>query len=74
MSDTYRRGTGKGWHGNSEGHARAGRKGGQNSTGNFKHDPKRAAAAGRNGGKVSPGNFKYNPERARLAGRKGGSK
>jgi general stress protein YciG len=44
------------------------------SSGNFRHDPKRASAAGRIGGSVSPGNFKNNPERARLAGRKGGSR
>ena len=64
--------TGKGWHGNSEAHAIAGRKGGQMSSGNFKHDPARAAAAGRKGGSVSPSNFKNDPERARAAGRKGG--
>src|ERR1700761_926158 len=63
---------GKGWHGDSEGHARAGRKGGKASSGNFKNNPQRAAAAGRLGGRVSPGNFKNNPERARVAGRKGG--
>jgi general stress protein YciG len=66
--------TGKGWHGDSAGHARAGRKGGQVSTGNFRNNPQRAAAAGRLGGRMSPGNFKNNPERARVAGRKGGSK
>lgn len=65
---------GKGWHGDPEGHARAGRKGGMASSGNFKNDRSRAAAAGRLGGRVSPGNFKNNPERARRAGRKGGSR
>lgn len=65
---------GKGWHGDSEGHAKAGSKGGKMSSGNFKHDPSRAAAAGKLGGKVSPGNFKRDPERARSAGRKGGSR
>jgi len=65
---------GKGWHGDPEGHARAGRKGGQASSGNFKNDTKRAAAAGRLGGQKSRGNFKHNPERARAAGRKGGSR
>lgn len=64
--------TGKGWRGDAEGHARAGRIGGMKSSGNFKHNPKRAAEAGRKGGKVSPGNFKNNPDRAREAGRKGG--
>lgn len=66
--------TGKGWHGDPQGHARAGRMGGKVSSGNFKNDPQRAAAAGRKGGHISPGNFKNNPERARLAGKKGGSK
>ncbi len=66
--------TGKGWHGDPEGHARAGRKGGMVSSGNFKNDPSRAAHAGRKGGSVSPGNFKNDLERARTAGRKGGSR
>lgn len=68
---------GKGWHGDPEAHARAGRKGGSVSSGNFKNDPKRAAAAGRIGGSMSPGNFKNDPERARAAGkmrRKSGEK
>lgn len=65
---------GRGWHGDSEGHARAGSKGGKLSSGNFKNDPSRAAVAGKLGGQVSSGNFKNNPERARAAGRKGGSK
>ena len=65
---------GKGWHGDPEAHAKAGRKGGQMSSGNFKHNPKRAAEAGRKGGSLSPSNFKHDPERARSAGRKGGRK
>ena len=65
---------GKGWHGDSTGHAKAGRKGGTMSSGNFRNNPKRAAAAGRVGGRMSPGNFKNDPERARAAGRKGGSR
>jgi uncharacterized protein len=65
---------GKGWHGDSDGHARAGRKGGKVSSGNFRNNPKRAADAGRVGGRVSPGNFKFDPERARSAGRAGGSR
>ncbi len=69
---TEKTGTGKGWHGDPEAHARAGKKGGAVSPGNFKHSPKRASAAGKIGGSVSPSNFKNNPERAVLAGRKGG--
>jgi uncharacterized protein len=64
---------GKGWHGDPLGHAKAGRKGGMKSSGNFRNDPGRAAEAGRLGGHMSPGNFKNNPERARAAGRKGGA-
>lgn len=47
-------------------------RGGQNSGGNFKHDPKRAAEAGRKGGQESGGNFKNDPRRASEAGKKGG--
>jgi len=65
-------GPGKGWHGDSDGHRVAGKKGGMVSSGNFRNDPERAAAAGRKGGRLSPGNFKHNVERAREAGRKGG--
>lgn len=67
-------GVGKGWHGDPEAHARAGRKGGMVSSGNFRNNPKRAAEAGKLGGRISPGNFKNDPERARAAGRKGGSR
>lgn len=47
-------------------------KGGQNSSGNFKNDPARAAEAGRKGGEMSGGNFKNDPSRAAEAGRMGG--
>jgi uncharacterized protein len=46
----------------------AGRKGGQESGGNFENDPERAAEAGRKGGEESGGDR----ERAAEAGRKGG--
>lgn len=61
---------GQGWHGDHEGHAKAGRKGGQataESRGHAFYE-----AIGSEGGKVSPGNFKNNPERAREAGKRGG--
>lgn len=45
-------GDGRGWFGDSRGHAEAGRKGGQKSSGNFKNDPERAREAGRKGGKA----------------------
>jgi hypothetical protein len=52
--------------------ARAGRKGGKNSGGNFAANPERASEAGRKGGQASGGNFANNTERAREAGKKGG--
>lgn len=58
----------KGWHGNPEGHAAAGRKGGTEVSKNREH----MAEIGRKGGRSSGGNFARNPERAREAGRKGG--
>jgi general stress protein YciG len=61
-------GVGKGWHGDPEGHARAGQKGGEIVSRNREH----MAAIGRKGGQLSGGNFAHNPERAREAGRKGG--
>lgn len=63
-------GQGKGWRGDSAGHAEAGRKGGQTT---FKeHGEEFYSRIGEKGGSVSPGNFKYDTERARRAGRKGG--
>lgn len=49
------KGAGRGWHGDSAGHARAGRKGGKaqgkhNNPGNFANDRKKASEAGRKGG------------------------
>lgn len=62
------KGKGKGWHGDPEGHAAAGRKGGEKVSQNRQH----MAEIGRKGGQVSGGNFANNPQRAREAGRKGG--
>lgn len=62
------KGKGKGWHGDPEGHAAAGRKGGEKVSQNRQH----MAEIGRKGGQVSGGNFANNPARAREAGRKGG--
>lgn len=61
---------GRGWHGDSAGHARAGRIGGQTSPGNFRNDTDRARAAG----KKSPGNFANDPGKASRAGRIGGKR
>lgn len=61
---------GRGWHGDSAGHARAGALGGRKSGGNFKKDPARASAAA----KKSSGNFANDPARASREGQKGGSK
>lgn len=62
---------GRGWHGDPEGHADAGREGGETTA--RKYGPEFYSEIGRKGGKKSPGNFKNNPQRAREAGRKGGS-
>lgn len=71
---------------NEDRNTREGRaQGGQNSGGNFKNDPQRAAEAGRKGGQQSQsdgghraqqgdGNFANDRERAAEAGRKGGQK
>lgn len=67
-------GPGRGWHGNPEGHAAAGRKGGKVSGGNFANNRQRASEAGRKGGQVSGGNFANDREKAREAGRKGGQR
>ena len=40
-------GKGRGWHGDPAGHARAGRKGGKASSGNFKNNPARASEVSR---------------------------
>jgi len=56
----------------SEQRAKIASMGGKASSGNFKHDPARAALAGARGGQVSGGNFKKNPERAAILGSRGG--
>lgn len=61
---------GRGWHGDSAGHAAAGRIGGQKSPGNFAKDREKASRAGSNSG----GNFAKNREKARDAGRIGGQR
>lgn len=61
---------GKGWHGDREGHARAGRAGGKKTA--QTHGEAFYSQIGRKGGQKSPGNFKNDPERARQAGSRGG--
>jgi uncharacterized protein len=61
---------GRGWHGDPEGHAKAGKKGGETVA--RERGKEFYEEIGSEGGKVSPGNFKNDPERAREAGRKGG--
>ena len=60
-------GQGRGWHGDSAGHARAGKKGGETVS----RDRRHMAEIGRKGGEASGGNFARDPERASKAGRKG---
>lgn len=64
-------GSGRGWHGDPEGHARAGKKGGDKVS--QERGPEFYEEIGKKGGENSPGNFKNNPGRASEAGRKGGS-
>lgn len=47
MAEGTTKGPGRGWHGDSKGHAAAGRLGGQVSRGNFKYNRKRASEAGK---------------------------
>lgn len=61
---------GRGWHGNSKGHAKAGRKGGKTTA--KEHGKRFYEKIGRKGGKVSTGKFTPGSKRAREAGRKGG--
>ncbi len=64
--------TGRGWHGDSAGHAEAGRKGGEKVA--EERGPEFYSEIGRKGGEMSPGKFEEGSERAREAGRKGGKK
>jgi uncharacterized protein len=57
---------GRGWHGDPDGHARAGSK----SSGNKQAAKNLSREARSKGGKMSSGNFKNDPLRAREAGRK----
>ena len=63
---------GRGWHGDSDGHARAGRKGGQATA--RSRDRGFYEDIGRQGGRASSGSFAPGSERAREAGRKGGQR
>lgn len=65
-------GKGRGWHGDANGHKKAGKKGGLSTAAT--HDSEFYSKIGRKGGKVSSGNFAHNPERAKEAGRKGGKR
>lgn len=61
---------GRGWHSDPEGHAQAGRKGGDATA--KKYGPNFYEEIGRKGGQASPGKFKKGDKRAVEAGRKGG--
>lgn len=61
---------GRGWHGDSKGHAKAGAR----SSGKFKKNDLRTKTAAQAGGEASPGKFAVGSQRAREAGRRGGSK
>ena len=63
-------GPGRGWRGDSAGHARAGRLGGKTTAAIYGLDFYRKI--GGEGGKISPGKFQLGSMRAITAGRKGG--
>lgn len=63
---------GRGWHGDPEGHAEAGRKGGETTA--EEYGSEFYQEIGSLGGRVSPGNFKNDPDRASQAGKKGGQR
>lgn len=62
--------SGRGWHGDSRRHARAGRLGGLTTS--ARQSQTFFSEIGRIGGRKSSGNFKNNSERARKLGRRGG--
>ncbi len=61
---------GRGWHGDTDGHKRAGKKGGLTTAST--HNTSFYSKIGKKGGQTSTGNFKHDPERARIAGQRGG--
>ncbi len=61
---------GRGWHGDSAGHQKAGQIGGERTA--EKYGPEFYEEIGRKGGKASPGKFEKGSPRAKEAGRKGG--
>lgn len=74
MSGKKNKGTekhqGRGWHGDTKGHAKAGKKGGRVTY--EQHGASFYQRIGSRGGSVSPGNFKNDPVRAAEAGSAGG--
>lgn len=70
MMKTDKKRQGSGWHGDPEGHAEAGRKGGQTTS--RERGEEFYSEIGRKGGEASPTKFEKGSERAREAGRKGG--
>lgn len=70
MADSNNQTTGRGWQGDSKGHAEAG----SQSPTKFKKGDERTKSAAQAGGQASPTKFEPGSKRARDAGRKGGSK
>ena len=62
----------RGWHGDPQGHANAGRRGGSVTSSIYGIEFYKEM--GRKGGKASSGKFQEGSERAREAGRKGGKR
>lgn len=72
MDERKKKRRGRGWHGDPDGHARAGRKGGLTTA--ARKGPSFYSRIGRLGGKASPTKFEEGSQRARSAGKKGGKK
>ncbi len=70
MAESKKATSGRGWHGDPEGHRKAGERGGEATA--RKYGPDFYEEIGRRGGKVSPGKFKPGSKRAVEAGRRGG--
>ena len=70
MADEKTQGQGRGWHGDPEGHARAGEKGGEKVA--RERGSEFYQEIGEKGGEASPTKFKAGDPRTREIARKGG--
>ncbi len=68
---TNQKNSGRGWHGDSQGHSQAGKKGGEVTA--ERYGQEFYESIGSKGGTASTGKFKKGDVRAREAGKKGGA-